>query len=310
MRSKLIRIVALACALFGAGGLAFAQTANTPFPVPAFYASAFGNWSIKGQDPNTYTFQGRSICNSNAQNMTFFVFNTNAPVWIADSNTANSEAVIPSAIVNTAGSCGVTVSTANSHFTFQLRSGTGGLQEALNSLAGAASSPAEVVLDRNWYAQAANVPGKTPAAIIAAAAGGSGVYLLDITTAPNTYYSWNGTNYTPSASNQTVPAVAAGAGAGGTPTISVVGTGTSGVVTLTSGTAPTASATIFTLTWPAIASGGFQYAPNCTITSIGTRAYTGTNATVAGPPAVDTYTATSTALTASVSGYKWSYVCR
>jgi hypothetical protein len=81
-------------------------------------------------------------------------------------------------------------------------------------------------------------------------------------------------------------------------------------VTLTTGTSPTASATIFTLTWPSIANGGFQYAPSCTITSIGTRAYTGTNASVAGPPAVDTYTATSSALTASVSGYKWQYTCR
>ena len=309
MRKLLLSLVALTMAAMLCAP-AFAQVSTTPFPVPQYYASAFGTWSLLGQSPNTYTFAGRNICNGNAQNTPFFFFNTNAPVYIADVNTANSEVDTPSAIVNTAGSCGVTIATTNNHYSFSLRSGTGGLQEAINTVTGAASLPAEIVLDRNWYAFANNVPNTSAAAIIAAAAGSSGIYLVDITTAPNTYYSWNGSAYTPSATNITPPTVAAGSGAGGSPTISIVGTGTSGFVTLTSGTTPTASATIFTLTWPSVANGGFQYAPTCTITSTGTRAYTGTNASVAGPPAVDTYTATSTALTASVSGYKWKYVCR
>jgi hypothetical protein len=45
-----------------------------------------------------------------------------------------------------------------------------------------------------------------------------------------------------------------------------------------------------------------------TITPIGARAYTGTKASVARLPAVDICTATSTALTASVSGYSGVYL--
>jgi len=102
MRNKLTHILALIC-LAAIGVSAGAQTANTPYPTSVWNASAFNLWAINSQQPNTYTFQGRSICNSNAQSQPFFVFNTNAPVYIADANTLNSEVVTPSAVVNTAG---------------------------------------------------------------------------------------------------------------------------------------------------------------------------------------------------------------
>lgn len=194
MRKTLSTTVALIFATICVAG-AIAQTANTPFPVAQYSAAAFSTWSINGQSPNTYTFQGRNLCNSSAQNTNFFVFNTNAPVWIADNNTANSEVVTPSAIVNTAGSCGVTVAPSNSHYTFQLKSGSGGLQEAINAVAGTNVLPATILLDRNWYAAASNVPGKTPAAIILAAAGSAGIVLEDITQSPAAYYYWNGSFY-------------------------------------------------------------------------------------------------------------------
>lgn len=311
VRSTLVALIlAAVCAVLG-----FAQSqSNTPYPVPQYYASAFGQWSIQLDNPNTYIFQGRTRCNSMANNVPFFTFATNAPVWIQDSNTANSEVKTPSAVVLTAGTCGVTIAPSNNHYTAWLRSGTGGLQEAINGSLGAATSayPAEIILDRNWYAQASTTPGTTAAGIIAAAVGNASVYLLDITTVPNQYYSWNGTAFTPSATNLTAPTVAAGTGAGTGPTIAVVAgsTGTAGSVTLTTGTAPAASGIIFTLTWPSIALGGFQYAPVCTISSVGTRLYaTGVTTTTAGPPATAVLTASTVALTASVSGYKFSYSC-
>jgi hypothetical protein len=193
MRKFISLIVALILAAIGAP--VFAQTASAPFTAPLYYASSFGTWSLNGQSPNTYIFQGRSLCSSAAQNLNFFVFNTNAPVWIADANTANSEVVTPSAVTNTAGSCGITASTANNHYNFQLKSGTGGLQEAVNTLSGQVGLPAIIALDRNWYAFAANVPGKTPQSIIAGITGNTGIVLQDITTSPATFYSWNGTAY-------------------------------------------------------------------------------------------------------------------
>lgn len=205
MRKSLSLIAALILAAVGAVP-GFAQTASTPFSSPWYFAASFGLWSINQQAPNTYIFQGRTLCNSNAQNLTFFVFSTSAPVWIADNNTANSETVTPSAVTNTAGSCGVTLATSNNHYTFQLKSGTGGLQEALNTLSGSTTGPARVILDRNWYAQAANVPGTSPRAIIAAAVGGSGIVLEDITTSPSTFYTANASGkYTPSLATAGLP---------------------------------------------------------------------------------------------------------
>jgi len=172
-----------------------AQTATTPYSSSEYYASSFALWSINSQSPNTYIFQGRSLCSSSGQSINFFVFNTNAPVWIADNNTANSEVVTPSAVTNSAGSCGVTVSPLNTHNTFALKSGTGGLQEAINQLSGSLLQPATIILDRNWYAYAAQVPGTTPLNIIAAATGNSNIVLKDITTSPTSYYYWNGSAF-------------------------------------------------------------------------------------------------------------------
>lgn len=196
MRKILGLTAALILAAVGAVS-GFAQNATSPFSATTYQAANFGTWSLQLDSPNTYIFQGRTRCNAMANNVPFFVFSTTGPVWIQDSNTANSEVVTPSAIVQTAGSCGVTVAPSNNHYTAWLRSGTGGLQEAINALGGSSATvyPAEVILDRNWYAQAANVPNTTPAAIIAAAAGNAGTFLVDFTTAPNTYYVWDGVKY-------------------------------------------------------------------------------------------------------------------
>jgi hypothetical protein len=206
MRKTLSFIVALVLAACGCAA-GFAQSATTPFSSSVYQAANFGTWSIQLDSPNTYIFAGRTRCNSMANNIPFFDFSTSGPVWIQDSNTANSEVVTPSAITQTAGSCGVTVSPANNHYTAWLRSGTGGLQEALNAIGGSSATvyPAEVWLDRNWYAQASNVPSTTPQAIILAATGNAGTFLVDITTAPNTYYLWDGAHYVASGAQPAFP---------------------------------------------------------------------------------------------------------
>lgn len=298
-----------------------ALVAQQGLPVKSVFAEQFNNWSFASQAANTYTFAGTN-CQSyplaDGTIPSYFVFGnpvtpTYFPVFIQDAAPANSEIVTPTSLSTVAGACGFSAATVNQHTSFRVSSGTAGLQDAIAVLYQSATStlpPIPVYLDRTWYNLVSGLPaGTTAQSIIAALKGGPAVYIVDTTTTPNTNYSWNGTAYSASASNVTVPTVAASTGAGTSPTITVVGTGTAGKVTLTTGTTPAASGAIFTLTWPSIAAGGFQYAPHCTITSLGTRPYTGTNAAVAGPPAVDTYTATATALTASVSGYQWSYSC-
>jgi hypothetical protein len=297
---KLVSTILLLLA--GAAAPLIAQTQTTPFPNPITYASAFGAWAIQGQSPNTYTFQGRSICNQSAQNTPFFAFNTNAPVWIADQTTSNSEVVTPSAIVQTAGSCGVSVSPSNQHYTFSLKSATGGLQEAINALGGASSVPALVQLDRNFYAYANQVPGTSAAAIITAAKGNIGVMLQDITTVPYVNYVWNGTTYGNSTWVNTKPVPTTGAAAGTSPTITSVGTALGGTVTVTTGTSTT-TGTLFILT---SAANTVTYLPTC---NIGNPAGTFTTFTVAGSlsgsQGVCTITATS-APTASTT-YKFTY---
>jgi len=277
MRKQLLSITFLLLAAMGSvAPMADAQTASTPFTAPWYYASSFNLWSINQQSPNTYIFQGRTICNSQAQNINFFDFATNAPVLIADSNTAKSEVVTPSSIINTAGSCGVAIAPANNHFTYQLRSGTAGLQEALNVLKGQAI-PSLILLDRNWWAAANNMPGTNGVTILGAAVGDMTTVLEDITTSPALFYVWSGTAFTNTNAIQknTAPTIAAGAGAGSGPTVSNTGSSTAiaGTASVLTGTATT-TGTLFTETWPTVANGGPQYAGTCVVTSSGTNSYT------------------------------------
>jgi hypothetical protein len=268
MRKALFSIVALILAATCAAPVS-AQTANTPFTAPWYYAASFQLWSINQQSPNTYIFQGRSLCNSQGQNLNFFVFNTNAPVLIADSNSSNSEVVTPSAIVNTAGSCGATVAPSHNHYTFQLKSGTAGLQEGINALDGQGAWPALLLLDKNWWTIANQIPGTTAATILGAAKGDASVMVEDITALGPAYYVWSGTAYVAGTWVNTAPTAATGAAAGTATSKVATGTALSGTYSFTTGTATTG--TVFTETWAN--SGQFQAAPgSCTVTSTGATA--------------------------------------
>jgi hypothetical protein len=316
MRKTLSIIVALTFAACAAVGPA--QTANTPFTAPTYYATSFNLWSINGQSPNTYIFQGRSLCNSQGQNLPFFAFNTNAPVWIADANTANSEVVTPSAIVNTAGSCGATMAPANNHYNFQLRSGTSGLQEGINTLDAQGSVPTLLLLDKNWWTLANNVPGTYATAILAAAKGDMTVLLEDITTAIPTFYVWSGTAYTSTNANSknTAPTIAAGGGAGSGPTVSNShqSTAITGIASVLTGTATT-TGTLFTETWPTVANGGPQYDGTCVVKSSGANSYTTFTSAMSDTGSGTTFqriltvTVATTAPVASTQ-YYFTYTCK
>lgn len=287
-----------------------AQTANTPFTAPTYYASAFNLWSINGQSPNTYIFQGRSLCNAQAQNLNFFAFSTNAPVLIADANSANSEVVTPSAIVNTAGSCGATLAPSNNHYNFQLRSGTAGLQEAINALTQQGAWPTLLVLDKNWWTSANQTPGTYATAILGAAAGNGTVLIEDITSTTSNFYVWSGTAYVAGNWVNTAPTLAAGAGAGSSPTVANKNgsTAITGIANVTTGTATT-TGTLFTETWPT--SNSFLYAGTCTVASSGANAYTTfTSATsYASSHRILTVTVATTAPVASTA-YSFTYICK
>ena len=270
MRKAFLSISLLALAVLALCGTGFAQTANSPFSAPQYYASSFNLWSVNGQSPNTYIFQGRNLCNSAGQNVNFFVFNaSNTPVLIADANTANSEVVTPSAVVNTAGSCGATVAPAHNHYNFQLRSGTAGLQEAINALSGQGAWPTLLFLDKNWWSNANQIPGTTAVTILGAAKGDASVMVEDVTTLGPTYYVWNGSSYASGTWLNTAPTAATGAAAGTATSKVATGTALSGTYSFTTGTATTG--TVFTETWAN--SGQFQAAPgSCTVTSTGATA--------------------------------------
>lgn len=316
MRKFLSTIAALLLAASCAAG--FAQSAQTPFTAPWYFATSFSLWSINQQSPNTYIFQGRTLCNSQAQNINFFVFATTAPVLIADNNTVNSEVVTPSSIVNTAGSCGVAIAPTHNHFTFQLKSGTNGLQEAINNLKDQSAWPVLIILDRNWWVGANQIPGTVATTILGAATGDFTVLVEDITVAPAQFYVWSGTAFTVTNAIQknTAPTIAAGAAAGSGPTVtnSATSTAIAGTANVLTGTATT-TGTIFTETWPAVSAGGPQYAGTCTVKSSGVNPYTTFTTAMSSTGSGTTFqriltvTEATAPMTASTQ-YNFTYVCQ
>lgn len=332
MRKLMQIVLCLAAALMLTAG-ALAQ-GFVPAAAPSWvFADNYGRWTIQGQNANSYTFTPASLCqitNLNFKNQpTFFAFGSTvalAPVYISDVNGANSEVVTPgSAATQTQNACSVNLSPANSHTTFTLQSGTGGLQEAINTLGGSTKTVQyTVVLSPEWYklvsgiasVNAALTNAVTPADIIANATCTANIQLVDVTANPWSYYGCNGSGKFVMQTPAPKPSIAAGAGAGTSPTIalSAGSNNSNGTVTLTTGTTPTASAAIFTLTFSAPDyGGGFPYAPTCVFTSVGTTAYTsGTASSTAGSGTsggTGVLTASAAALAASTSGFKWTYRC-
>lgn len=303
MRKLISSIVALIFAASCAAG--FAQ-GNQTYQQRWFFASDFGQWSVRGQQANTYQWSPGTVCNvsANASATSFFAFNTNAPVLIVDATPANSEVLTPSAVTATPSFCGITTAPANQHYSFQVVSGTGGLQEVLNSASPTAPAPAVVWLDRNWYALANAVPGTTPAAIITAAKGNIAAILIDNTTAPFTYYVWGGTAYASGTWVNTAPTAATGAATGTATSKVATGTALNGTYAFTTGTGTTG--TVFTETWAT--SNQFTYAPVCTVTSIGANTPPALTVTPTYGSAALLTVSVASALS-STTAYKFQWAC-
>ena len=122
------------------------------------------------------------------------------PVAITDATPSLSEVVTPTSTTQGATTCGFAASPSNTHISFTLQSGTSGLQEAVAS--GWNNPPTfDVVLDKTWYqlqaALGTYLNGSTAAAIIPKITGTTNVAIVDTTTTPWTFYTWNGTAYVP-----------------------------------------------------------------------------------------------------------------
>jgi hypothetical protein len=211
--------------------------------------------------------------------------------------------------VNTAGSCGVTIAPSNNHYNFTLKSGTAGLQEAINSLNGQGAWPTLVILDKNWWSNANQIPGTTAATILGAATGNDSVLIEDITTFAPTYYvvGTGGTTYTAGTWLNTAPTAATGAAAGTATSKVATGTALSGTYSFTTGTATTG--TVFTETWAT--SNQFLYAPACTVTSTGATAPP--TLTVTPTYASSTHgllTVTVASALANTTAYSFSWNCK
>ena len=186
----------------------FGQGFNPATAPPWVYADNYGRWAFQGQAPNTYTFQNALVGACQVTNLnfstrsTFYAFGDAvalAPVFIQDVNGANSEVVTPgSYLTPTDISCGPSLAPVNNHTTFNLLSGTGGLQEALNVVGASTNlSQATVIyLTPEWYKLVNSISSVNstlastvyPLGIIAAATCNAGAYVVDITTTPSTTY--------------------------------------------------------------------------------------------------------------------------
>lgn len=311
----LAQALTMAALVMGVCNMAVAQSG-----AHLVWATEYNNWSLASQAGNSYVFTGTNCINYslNGNLPPNFIFgnpglSVNYPVWIQDANPSNSEIVTPSAISTTTGACGFTASTTYTHPSFTVRSGTVGLQDAVGALGATSSAiPWNVLIDKTYYGLVSGLPGsKTVGGIIAALKGTTNVQVVDTTTNPWTTYSWNGSVYFSNGGG--VPVAALGTGAGTSPTGLVIsGNGAQGVVSFTTGTSPTASAAIFTLTYPSgTTSTGFNHQPTCTIKAVGATSYTAGTVTYSGSASagyVVTVPATSTALTAATF-YSFSYTC-
>lgn len=147
-------------------------------------ASQYGQWRVEGYSADTYSF-APTACRVKGGASFFVPFQVGTPALIADGNPALNEVVTPSALAYNNQTCSVTITPANHHqLPFYLASATGGLQEALNANM---TNPGinTIILSNDWY----RLGGTT--AIIGTVKGSVNLNLVDVTTAPSTWYVWN-----------------------------------------------------------------------------------------------------------------------
>lgn len=188
MKLRIISILAIALLLTVALG---AQTTSPTASVqsqargPAdiaglLYAANFAHWTASPTDMGTrWTSPGQ--CYGTSGGVTFPLFSTTAPITIVDQGVpANTETVTPSNALYTNSGCSVSLPATHPHSNYYLKSGTVGLQEALNWI-GAGYSV--VVLTPDWVAMGGTT------GIVTSAVAGANSTILDQRTATAVPYS-------------------------------------------------------------------------------------------------------------------------
>jgi hypothetical protein len=295
--TRALSVIALVAAVCLAP--AFAQGPSS-YPPTWVFARAYNGWSVIGQQASTYTFNG-GVCYyspyNNGQTAPIFdfagyqgstlVYN---PVFVQDANSALNEIVTPTSVTNGTSSCGFNGTFANAHTSFTLSSGTAGLQEAITNQLQVAPV-FDVILDKDWYQLVAGLTAGTTSltsaqSIISSVTGTANVGIVDTTTSPWTFYSWNGSKYVPASSTGGVPATSLTVVAAPS---SLNVTGPNGLITTstTGGTIAASTTTYFIATY-VTPLGGESLASTESSSSLETGASTATNSYNVTSPAAST----------------------
>lgn len=191
-------------------------------------------------------------------------FSTNASVRINDISSSLSETVNGVTPTYSGGLCTLALTTVNTHTSFHLRSGTCGLQEAINDLGG---NGGEVIVDQKFYDDGctqSTITGINPLVTSTSGPVRSNVYVHDISNAQDTWYTIKPTVLTliSPAAAPTTGTVAGGTFTNGNVLISVTYVDALGGETLasTESTQATGGTTNgLTVTSPAAATGAVGY---------------------------------------------------
>ena len=155
------------------------------------YASDFDNWNLpQGTGPamGSIAWQDQNICKVGSSGYNFVAPKVGRPLLIVDVNPNMSETVVPTTVIVGPQGCSLTASMAHPHYTYTVRSGTKGLQEAIDYNAGTWYG-ALVFFTRQWTqigGTNAMLPGLT---------GNASVWLVDERTNCPVPYTWGGSTY-------------------------------------------------------------------------------------------------------------------
>lgn len=186
------------------------------------YASDFNAWSLPQSTSPTagMILWPSAICNVSSTAYTFMAVKVGRPITIVDAVSSQTETVIPTSVTNNGGTCSVTAPMTYTHMSYSVRSGTAGLQEAID-FSSRVSGGAVVVLTPAW-----TIAGGS-SGMITAATGQTSVSILDQRTATLCSYSWGGSAYANVGCN-----TAGSALTGVTASTGITGGGTSGNVSV------------------------------------------------------------------------------
>ena len=174
------------------------------------YASDFAGWSLpQGTGPanGTIAWSDPSICRISSSGYNFVGPKVGRPLTIVDNGIpSHTETVLPSQVIVGPGGCSLTATMAYSHLSYSVKSGTAGLQEAIDYQTGLTQG-ALVVATPEWTLAG----GITP--MITGAYGTTAVSIEDARSPCLVAYLWSGSAY-----------IAQSSSCGGGSTVNVNGT--------------------------------------------------------------------------------------